>query len=144
MPKTAQTKDNHARLDPGFHFTLVPLILIPLVWSGIDVVRRHDSVAVIEFLIALLLLWTATKSRMYSLQVQDRLIRLEERLRLQTVLPESMRGRIAELSEKQLIALRFAGDAELPALVARTLQEHLAPKQIKESIQIWRPDYFRV
>ena len=84
------------------------------------------------------------KVRLYALKVQDRIIRLEERLRLAQVLPEPLRGRIAEFSEAQLVALRFASDAELPTLCERTLAGNWDQKEIKKSIHIWRPDNWRV
>lgn len=76
--------------------------------------------------------------------MQDRVIRLEERLRLTQLLSEPLRSRIPELTEDQLVGLRFASDAEVPKLVERALKEKLSRKDIKQAIQNWRPDYWRV
>jgi hypothetical protein len=144
MSTTPQTKTNHTRLDPSFHFTLLPLTLLVVIWSVIHAIRHPLNESFALVLLSVLLLWTAFKTRSYSLHVQDRLIRLEERLRLAMLLPAALQNRVPELTEGQLVALRFACDNELPALTARIFTERLTPKQIKEAIQTWRPDYFRV
>jgi hypothetical protein len=145
MPETKpQTKANHARFDPGFHFTLVPLLLAMIIWEIIHVVRHPGTDAIVLLILTACVVWAVTKARLYALKVQDRVIRLEERLRLAMLLPDPERGRIGELSEGQLIALRFASDPELPSLFDKALREGLSNKQIKERIQTWRPDYFRV
>ena len=138
-----QSYANHARLDPTFHFVLAPLTIISVVLSIIVFTRHPGLPSTLWVVLAIALLMNATKTRNYALKVQDRVIRLEERLRLSQLLPETARPRIAELRESQLIGLRFASDAELPALAMRALNEGLTQKQIKASIQVWRPDTFR-
>jgi len=145
MPaKLPQTRSNHVRFDPAFHFFLAPALLLFLLWTVINLVRNLNSTSVSFVVVAVLMLVTATKARLYALKVQDRVIRLEERLRLSGLLPEPLRSRVGELTEAQLIALRFASDAELPTLVQRALNENLGAKQIKEEVREWRPDYWRV
>ncbi len=139
-----QTFENHTRYDPAFHFFLVPLSVATFVAAAWNAFRHPDSVSLWRAVGALLFVFAVFLIRVYSLKVQDRVIRLEERLRLTALLPESQRARIGELTDRQLVALRFASDAELPALAARALEERLAPADIKKSIQSWRADYFRV
>jgi hypothetical protein len=141
---TPQSYANHTRFDPPFHFVLLPLALAAIVLSVIALIQRPSLRSTLWVLLAIGLAMAATRARIYSLKVQDRIIRLEERLRLAMLLPEAARPRIAELTEPQLVALRFASDAELPTLAMRALNEGLTNKQIKASIQSWRADYFRV
>ena len=139
-----QTYANHGRLDPWFHFFLAPIALIILIASIVHVVMHFHPWGLLHVVLAFAFLVLVVKLRTYPLKVQDRVIRLEERLRLATLLPEPLRSRINELDIPQLIALRFASDAEIPALVERTLNEKLTRKQIKQAIQNWRADNFRV
>lgn len=142
---------NHARFDPLFHFFIGPVFILGVILSLIHFFAhltegsfRDDFHAALLVLLAVALLIAVTKERLYALKVQDRVIRLEERLRLTQLLPEPLRSRIPELTEDQLIGLRFASDAEVPKLVERTLNEKLSRKQIKQAIVNWRPDYWRV
>lgn len=140
-----QTYANHMRLDPATHFFVLPVFLVTLIATIVHLVRHPDSFASVwAVVVAFALIVLAVRTRMLLLRVQDRLIRLEERMRLAVLLPEPLRGRMGELSVRQLIALRFASDAEVPALVERALNEKLSSKQIKQAIQYWRPDHFRV
>jgi hypothetical protein len=139
-----QNFKNHGMLDPPFHFFLVPLGLAAFVWSIVVLVRHPGWMAGIHVLAVFWLVVLMFKVRVYALKVQDRVIRLEERLRLAAVLPGSLQPRISELSVDQLIGLRFASDAELAGLVEKTLGGNWKRKQIKEAIQNWKPDNWRV
>src|SRR5215831_3633065 len=144
MEQKAQTYANHVRYDPWFHFFLLPvagLMVLGSIWAVITNPGLH-SARYLLFSVWLLVL--ALKTRLYSLRQQDRIIRLEGRLRLASVLPEALRRRLPELSDAHLLAPRFAPDGELPGLVQRTLSENLPPNQLKQSITAWRPDYSRI
>ena len=147
-----QNFQNHTRYDPAFHFVLMPLFTFHLIYRIYQLVRLlmgYDPggnwmTRAGWVLIAFLLVLLVFKVRLYSLKVQDRVIRLEERLRMATILPEELRRRIPELTESQFIALRFASDGELAERVRAALDNKLGSKEIKQSIQSWRSDNFRV
>ena len=142
--ETPQNLSNYTRYDPLFQFFILPVFAISLIATIVHLVRRPGLCSAWLVVVMIAAIAAIFKIRLYALKVQDRVIRLEERLRLQTLLDPALRPRITELTEKQLIALRFASDAELPALAAKALNEKLAPADIKKSIQHWRPDYWRV
>jgi len=132
------------RLHPPYHFFLAPISLILIVAGVVNVIRNPGWSAAAHLLAAIWMFAAAALLRVYPLKVQDRVIRLEERLRLHEVLPAPLQPRIGELTEGQLIALRFASDAELPDLVPKALDGKWSSKQIKQSVRNWRPDYWRV
>lgn len=142
--KIPQTFANHARLDPPFHLFILPVFAISLIITIVHLIMHPGlhSAWVVVFILAAAI--AVTKTRTYALKVQDRVIRLEERLRLAILLDKPLRGRINELSESQLVGLRFASDAELPALVERALSQKMSNKEIKKAIVQWKPDYWRV
>src|ERR1700757_4478026 len=149
--KKPQTFANHTRFDPLFHFFIVPIFALGVILALIHFFAhlresdfRDNFHAILLILLSLGLLTWVFKTRLYALRVQDRIIRLEERLRLTQLLSEPLRSRISELTEDQLIALRFASDREVPKLAERALNEKLSRKEIKKSIQNWRGDYWRV
>src|SRR6185369_14782460 len=122
-----QTYANHTRFDPPFHFFIIPIAVITFfltIWNAIRTSFTFPSIWMV--VVSLAGLTAAFKIRLYALKNQDRLIRLEERLRLSLLLPESLRSRIGELSEGQLVGLRFACDAELPALAEKALAGKMA------------------
>ena len=142
--KKPQTFANHSRYDPLFHFFVLPVFGLSTL-AAIVLFLWHPSLHSAWLFVLLAAATVAvTKIRLYALRVQDRVIRLEERLRLASLLPESSRSRIPELTEGQLVALRFASDAELPRLAERALAEKFSRADIKKAIQTWRPDYWRV
>ncbi|HMD49231.1 MAG TPA: DUF6526 family protein [Bryobacteraceae bacterium] len=143
--KIPQTYANHARMHPPFHFFLMPATLALLVLVIVNVVRHPDVlVSWILVLIGLMAPVAILLIRINPLKVQDRLIRLEEQERYNRLLSAGLKARLGELQESQIVALRFASDAELPALVEKAISSKMAVKDIKKSIVTWRADTFRV
>lgn len=144
MERKPQTYANHVKWDPPFHFFLVPVAVAQVIVAVIHLFRFPGLGSVWLLVLSLAFLVTIGRTRAYGTGVQDRVIRLEERLRLSQVLQEPLRSRIGELSDRQLVGLRFASDSELPALVQRTLDEKLGLGDIKKTVTNWRPDYSRI
>ena len=145
MAEHPQQYSNHARVHAPFHYVLSPLLLIHLVWAVTRLVQIPDWDRAEAVLLAVALFVMAFLVRTNALKVQDRLIRLEERLRYERVLPSPLATQAMGLTESQIVALRFASDAELAERVAEVLNGRLTkPADIKKSIRTWRPDTFRV
>jgi hypothetical protein len=139
-----QNFKNHARFVPAFHFFVGPVFLINIGWSVVRVVRSFSFGTIVSLLVAIALFVLALTARIFALTVQDRVIRLEMRLRMQQTLPPDLTPRIPEFTVGQLVALRFASDAELPDLARKVLQENLTErKAIKTLVRDWQPDHLR-
>jgi hypothetical protein len=143
-----QNYSNHARLDPPMHLFIVPVFVINLIVALWTTVSRwhhhHHAMHLWWIVVSIALIVLALKSRINDLKLQDRIIRLEERLRMTSLLPADQVSHLQELSVRQIVALRFAADEELSALVHKTLTQDLEPKAIKQSITTWRADHHRV
>jgi len=140
-----QSFATHARIVPGFHYGVVGALSLNFLWSLVRLYRGPGLDALMGVVTAIGLLGLLFYARMFPLRVQDRLIRLEMSLRLASVLPPELRARLASLRPGQLVALRFASDAELPALVRQVLDENLTDRrEIKRRIREWQADHLRV
>jgi hypothetical protein len=139
-----QNFENHAKFVPAFHFFILPVFLFNVVWSIYRLVHFFSIESAVSLVLALAFLLLAFHARVFALTVQDRLIRLEMRLRMQQLLPQELRPRIPDFSVDQLVALRFASDAELPGLCRKVLDGKIADrKAIKKMIQDWQSDLLR-
>jgi uncharacterized protein DUF6526 len=142
-----QSFRSHASFDPMFHGVAGVAVIGNIIFMALVLFVGIQSRIVLSIWILTLtvvLVVALLKARMYPLKIQDRIIRLEERIRLGALLSDDLRKRIPELTEDQLIGLRFAPDEEIPELVQLTLEKNLDRKQIKERIQNWRPDHYRI
>ena len=143
MPNT-QTYKTHRRLVPAFHIGVLLSLLANFVWSVYQLTHGITGSAVMGLILSVALMTMAVSLRSQILRVQDRLIRLEMRLRLRENLPADLAGRAAHLPVRQLIALRFASDDELPSLVRDVVDgKVVTPNDIKQKIQQWQGDHLR-
>lgn len=141
----SQRFENHTRWNPLYHFIAAPILLTYFILAIVALVRAPSGTTAWGALFAFGLYIGVATGRTQALTVQNRLIRLEERLRLERLLPAEMRADIQLLGDKELVALRFASDAELPELVRRVRRgEFASPKEIKRAVTEWRPDTLRV
>jgi hypothetical protein len=140
-----QNFSNHSRVVPAFHLVALPILLLNFADQIYRLVHLGFSFdTVVSLLLSIALILIALYARMFALTVQDRVIRLEMRLRLEGVLPPDLKPSILKFSVDQLVALRFASDAELPGLCRRVLDEKLTTrKSIKQLVKTWKADYLR-
>jgi len=140
-----QSYVNHVKWVPLFHFFVIPVLVLNLVQSIYKCFHLGFSFdRLVGVLTAAALLLLTFQARLFALKVQDRVIRLEERLRMERLLPTDLQPRIGEFTPSQLVALRFAGDAELPVLARKVLTDKIIEgKVIKQMVQNWRADYLR-
>jgi hypothetical protein len=153
-----QNFSNHGKLVPAFPFFVIPVLVANVIWTIVSAFRIFGhptastaiSLSVLAYLalsilVSIALLVMAFLARIFALGVQDRVIRLEEKIRYERLLPDDLKPRIGEFTINQLVALRFACDAELPALARKVLDAKISErKAIKQMVQNWRPDYQRV
>jgi Family of unknown function (DUF6526) len=144
MAEQTQTYKNHGRWYPLVHFVIFPLLLVNLGWQIYMLTQERTIDRSEMLLLAILLVLISFAARLQPLKVQDRIIRLEERLRYYKLLPHDVAEKAARLSPREMISLRFAPDDELPELVERVLNGELSGgKEIKLAIQNWRADHLR-
>jgi hypothetical protein len=139
-----QSLKNHGRLDPPYHLVSFAVLVVNLVIVIAYAIRHIDLYTAWAVIVSVAVFIPFFRLRLYPLRVQDRVIRLEERLRLQALAPPEWHAQIYRIREDQLIALRFASDAEVVELAKAAIEQNLTRKQIKERIKTWRPDNWRV
>ena len=145
MADAPQGYSNHTRWHPPFHFVLAPVMLINFVWAFVQFFRHPGWERGWWVVVSFALIVMAALTRINPLRVQDRLIRLEERLRLSQLLPPELARQAMNLKPGQFVALRFASDEELEGLVRRVLAGELTkPADIKRAVKNWRADHLRV
>ena len=144
MSEKSQSFENHVKLVPFFHGFVLPVFAANLLWTAYRLVSSPSADSAIHLLLAAALIVMGFYTRVFALRVQDRVIRLEMRLRMRELLPAELHPRITEYTPGQLVAMRFASDAELPTIAAQVLRDNLQDKKsIKRLIKEWQADHLR-
>ena len=145
MSQSDQNFKNHAKVVPAYHYWMTPMLVLPSLYLGYRVVVDFSFAGLVPFIFSVGVVFAAFFARVFALGVQDRVIRLEEQLRMEKLLPEELKQRIPEVTTEQMIALRFASDEELPGLVFKALTEGISNrKTLKQAIKNWRADHQRI
>lgn len=143
QPRTQHLK-NHARYVPLYHFVVLPILVANAINSIVLVTKLFNWATVLDLLVAIALVLLGLSGRAFANTVQDRVIRLEEQLRFERLLPADLRARIHEFTREQFVALRFASDAELPLLAREVLDQRIHDRgAIKQMVKEWRADHLR-
>jgi uncharacterized membrane protein YciS (DUF1049 family) len=145
LSNPSQNFENHAKLVPAYHFVAFSLVLVPTVYVLYLAVTDFSVGALMLALYVVGMFIVMFFARLFPLGVQDRVIKLEESLRMQELLPDDLKGRIGEFTVPQFVALRFASDEELPELARRVLDEGITDrKAVKQAVKNWRADNVRI
>jgi hypothetical protein len=144
MAPASQSYQSHAKFVPLYHFVTLPILLLNILFMAYHVVTGPSLFTAWALLMGIALFLAALFGRVFALKVQDRVIRLEERMRLRELLPAELKGRVNDFTPEQLIAIRFASDAEVPELAALVLRDNPAKRDaVKKLIKQWRDDDVR-
>ena len=145
MAEQEQNFANHARFVPPYHYVAFPILLVNVLYRLYWLSGGLTFDAVLDVLVGVALIIVALFARVLALGAQDRVIRLEMRLRMRELLPDDLQGRINDFTPTQMVGLRFASDAELPALARKVLDENIVKATpIKQAVKDWQPDLHRV
>ena len=145
MSQSDQNFKNHAKVVPAYHYWMTSMLVLPSLYLGYGVVTDFSFADLVTFIFSVGVVFAAFFARWFALGVQDRVIRLEERMRMEKLLPEDLKHRIPEVTTEQMIALRFASDEELTGLVFTALSEGISDrKTLKQAIKNWRADNQRI
>lgn len=138
---TDQSFQTHRKFVPLYHYVALPILMVNVLVAAYYLVRAPGLPSVWALLMGVALFLSALFARVFALAAQDRVIRLEERMRMRELLPEALRSRIHEFSREQIIGLRFASDGALPELAAAVLRDNIQKREtVKKMIKSWRAD----